>query len=597
MVKSKSREERELKKCFQTYFTNALYQFSYGSINNNINEEVKFLWDKMCKEIYTNINIVDLLNIDRSLVRNSNTWDINPEKNIIKVMWDHFLRFYLKGGKATLRSVNEYLQTTKGQDNKIAQIFYDELVKNTLDSDWDFCLALHPSLVNNKNIIELLDLFLKKKLNIIKDELIRSWNIRIFEYEQYINNIETQKQFLLKELNNSILLLTTLSISPTISNTRKQTTLNKIEELSLLIESLHNNIPIIFKCKSFDTLFLNVDKKEVGVYGIERELFKLYRVIFSFEDTYIINNTQMHSVFPSKMFAEIIDISLSLSEQVNEKLFSKTSLNQMLNPIRNIQLVQDSQDFPIAGLAYQLNDNIVILSELNPSKPVKRLTRFIEQLKMYCLKQEVPKLPSSINISKNMIIKMMEEKDWSMFESIFDTKDLPNKEMINLSNQLFYEIKFKDNLNNLKEFEKWCIDNKIEWFNTTETKEDIINLILELFRKNDYNYTSKDSLLKFSKKQLTSLFSELEIVFESSNLYIDYCQHLKNHVYSYSDYTKSFVMLLNNIISNYFKDLNMINKNNYGIIDKKNLISTFNEYEIDQLFKDMLHKFNYKIVE
>lgn len=591
MVKSKSREERELKKCFQSYFTNVLYQFNYGYINNDINQQVKKLWDDMCTVLYKNINIVNLLNIDRSLVRNSNTWNINPEKNIIRVMWDHFLRFYLKGGKATLNSVNDYLQTSQGNENKIAQIFYDELKRHTLDSDWDFCLALHPSLVNNKNIIELLDSFLKKKLNIIKEELDRIWKEKIYLYEQYVNNIDTQKQFLLKEVNNSITLLYTLTMSPTISDTRKQTTLNKIKELSLLTDSINNHIPIIFKCKSFDTLFLNVDKKEVGVYGIERELFKLYRVVFSFEDTYLVNNSKIQSVFPSKMFAEIIDISLSLSEEVNEKLFSKTSLNQMLNPIRNIELVQDSQDFPIAGLGYQLDDNIVILSELNPSKPVKRLTRFIEQLKMYCLKQEVPQLPSSINISKNMIIKMMEEKDWSIFESIFNTKALPNIEMIKLSDQLFYEIKFKDHLNNLKEFEKWCIDNKIEWFNTSETKEDLINVILELFHKNDYPYTSKESLIKFSKKQLSLLSSELELIFQSRDFYIDYCQHLKNHNYNTPIYIHSFKMLFNNILSSYFKDINMINKSNYGIINKKNLISTFNDYEIDILFKEMINKF------
>ena len=197
-------------------------------INNDINQQVKKLWDDMCTVLYKNINIVDLLNIDRSLVRNSNTWNINPEKNIIRVMWDHFLRFYLKGGKATLKSVNDYLQTSQGNENKIAQIFYDELKRHTLDSDWDFCLALHPSLVNNKNIIELLDSFLKKKLNIIKEELDRIWKEKIYLYEQYVNNIDTQKQFLLKEVNNSITLLSTLTMSPTISDTRKQTTLNKI---------------------------------------------------------------------------------------------------------------------------------------------------------------------------------------------------------------------------------------------------------------------------------------------------------------------------------------------------------------------------------
>ena len=57
MVKSKSREEREVKKCFQSYFTTTLYNFESGSINYIINEQVKYLWDKMCKDIYKNINI------------------------------------------------------------------------------------------------------------------------------------------------------------------------------------------------------------------------------------------------------------------------------------------------------------------------------------------------------------------------------------------------------------------------------------------------------------------------------------------------------------------------------------------------------------
>ena len=69
MVKSKSREEREIKKCFQTYFTTVLYQFNNADINRIINGEVKYLWDKMCKDIYKNINIINLLHLDRNLIR------------------------------------------------------------------------------------------------------------------------------------------------------------------------------------------------------------------------------------------------------------------------------------------------------------------------------------------------------------------------------------------------------------------------------------------------------------------------------------------------------------------------------------------------
>ena len=36
------------------------------------------------------------------------------------------------------------------------------------------------------------------------------------------------------------------------------------------------------------------------------------------------------------------------------------------------------------------------------------------------------------------------------------------------------------------------------------------------------------------------------------------------------------------------------NYKTYGIIDKKSLILSFNDYEIDETFKNMLQKFNYK---
>lgn len=588
MVKQKTREEREVKKCFQSYFTTLLYQFLDGSINQDIHNEIKNLWMRVCKDLYKNFKILDVLQLDPQLLRHEYEYNVDSNKNIVKIMWNRFLRFYLKGGKATLRAVDNYLQTEKGIQNQIAQIFYDELKRTTLDSDWDFCLALHSSLLDNKWIIELIDSFLKTNLDNIKQRLYQNWTQRISLFQDYVNDIKNQQKFLVKEIKNSISLLNTL-IENSSSETKKQTALNQRKELTELLDSIEYNIPILFSYKKenpFHTLFLNVDKKEITMYGIERELFKLYRVIFSFEQQYTVKGNQVNSVFPSKMFGELIDISLSLSPEVNNDLFKKSNLSQMINPIRYIEFYPETQDYPIAGLAYQLKDNIVILSELNPSKPLKRIHRFIEQLKIYCLKQEVPELPHSIHISKNMILKLMEEPE---FESIFNVSDLPSKDIIKSNEQLFYEVHIKENLKQMKNFEQWCTEQQIPWFDINETKDDIIELIESLLKDNELSNISKHSLIKFSKKQLFSLKQELDILFKAKELFTEYKKHL-NTIFSSPSYVQNFEERFNNIIYIYFTDINMVNKNNYGIIEKPSLISSFEHYTLDNVFLDFIKK-------
>jgi hypothetical protein len=581
MVKSKSREERELKKCFQSYFTKLLYKYKNGYINNIIHSEVSYLWDNICQTLYKDLNIHQILNLDKT----------SPD--IIKQMWKKYLRFYLKGGKATLKAVHAYLNTNKGSDNKIAQIFFDELVNNTADSDWDFCLALHPYFIDKPYIIDHIDVYIVNRLKFISDRLKSSFKQHFSSFQAYINDLSNQETELIPELINTLNLINYIKQLPSTTENKILSLNQKEKEINMLIDDIKKDISIIFKIKDIEPLFLNVDKNDNGI----REKFKLYRIVCSFEDHYHIQNTRIQSVFPTKMFSEIIDISFSLSREVNEDLFIKSSLEQMLNPIRNIDFQVDIQDYPIAGLAYQIEDNIIILTELNPSKPVKRFQRFIEQIKIYCLRQNTPQLPENINISKGMILKMMDDSSWRIFKTIFDIKTLPSKQIIIDNNQLFYNLKIQDRFKNLSQFEKWCSEHDIEWFNLDESKEDLIDIIMKLFVKYNYNRTSKTELLKFGKKQLSKITTELDIIFQ--------CRELLFNVYMYQKiktqdnqttktYLKSFNFQLYNILDSYFKDLNMENKYNYAIITKQSIIDMILEYEIDDIFKSMIKKFNEK---
>jgi hypothetical protein len=553
--------------------------FDNGAINDVIHEVIVGMWDSICSYVYRNPKIISYYKIDKT----------SPD--LIKELWKHFFRFYLKGGKATLRAVQEYISSGQGMKNKVAQIFFDELVRNTADSDWDFCAAVHPSFLENAEMMTFLHVFLKKQIeeaceNIkvgLRNPLRYRHRVILKEINELINSIETQKTNLLPELRNSYRLN-----EETVNNSSIRS------HLEMLIKSLEKSVPILFTINDIESLYVKVEKPEED--GI-KETFNLYRALCKFEPYYDIEETRHPSLFPTKMFAECIDVSMSLNKEVNQDLFAKSSLDQMLQPIRNVTLASDVFYYPIAGLSYQLDDNIVILTELNPSKPLKRFQRFIQQIKMYCLRQNTPHLPQEINISRKMILNIRNDSNWKDFNTIFNTESLPTiKEIENDQSHLFYKLPIRAEFRELKRFEQWCVENNIEWFKIEDHKEDLYKLIIDLLEKNGYDDITSQDLAKFGKKELSKLLTELDLIFQCKSLVIfDYKQIIRSHPDKSYERIKAdmsvFNVMLKRVITQYIKDLNMENKYNYSVVVKETLIETILTYEIEPTFKSLLKKF------
>lgn len=463
---------------FQNFFTKILYK--QGSDNNEVARHINNMCKMHSHEIWKKLMSIYYEDEQQKS-------EIIDEKKFYDG-WNNTMRFYLKGGKATLDSIERIIDSFKEQESikipeelsliditqpqyqksGIFKAFYHEFSKSTEDSDFDFCFLLHPSLIQSKqhaadrkltkiikdhSIImnnEFLDLNLNSKfIEFINKNIMQLYNtIRSFDEEQLLYFTEQQVNFF-NTLNNE----------------------NYQQKLKFEYENESQSVQSVAKKVQIDT-----------------DIFYLYRIIIplKFVDN---ESNRIFSNLSNKLFAECIDISFSVKSDVANMLWTKSSLDVILKPLYPLYLfdypikkISNAFMYPVVSSSYQINDILVVLSEADPNKPQKRCKRFLEQLYFACAEEQMPSLPSKIMIGKSIYnLMQQEENECNELNSI-----------MTLSKQTENTFEFEVKLRNLDQFEQWC-------------KKSTYNKV-NLSWSSQCNFISKDKLITYVQNLVGSLY-------------------------------------------------------------------------------------------
>ena len=185
-------KQREAKKVIQNYLTKILYNNKYNNeINNILKNASLIIWKNILDDFFNNIE--EEYKLDNDFI------------------WEHYQRFYLKGGKATITSLKEEIQKYKNNENnffynnQIAKVLLHNIIKYESDSDWDFIFLLNPNQLYDNELID----DWKRKLYIYIVEannyIINNFPKKILdELLILVNDINYQQKFLLKDLENNL---------------------------------------------------------------------------------------------------------------------------------------------------------------------------------------------------------------------------------------------------------------------------------------------------------------------------------------------------------------------------------------------------------
>jgi hypothetical protein len=495
-------QERKAKKVFQNYFTSILYEKPSIIVSekdevkkNNVSERINSILKNSSMRIWG-----EIINAFYSQYKDDN----NTSKDCVKKGWDEHCRFYLKGGKSTMEFIKSIIYTeneggavslgfmpSTNHKSNIAKAFYQELSYNTDDSDYDFCFVVNPSLLNterNENFIPFnrkLHKIIKAEKNILEEE-IKGIFSDLLERINSSYNQKTKLKTLVKESYDYFTSSEKAVFDEFLSNTLNEPYFNFIGGKSYIDY---------------------VEKKVV----IPTDTFFLHRLIipFNFE-----NEIMTFPTIDNKLFAECIDVSFSGIKEVTEKLWKHTELNNILRPLIHLDDISNFS-YPVAGLHYQLNDIVVILSEQNPNKPQKRCKRLIEQLYFSCMEENLPSLPSTIHIGKTVYNLMKEEGDCNILNDI-----MTFKKQIKIKDEIVYVFEVNESIKNIENFELWCRKSKysgislswesqcnVDFISKEELRRRIINIC-----KDDFNVSLIETFKDFEKSYVCILYKNLILI-------------------------------------------------------------------------------------
>jgi hypothetical protein len=492
--------ERKAKKVFQNYFTTLLYSkptiktLDNGEVKKyDVGDRINIILKSTCKMIWEKL-------IERFFYKEIDTTDIKEQ---VKNNWDNYFRFYLKGGKSTLEFIKsisyidkEYGETTmdflpsSNHKSNISKAFYYDLINSTDDSDFDFCFVLNPTLMNDSNYIRH-NRPIAKIMKNMTYEINGDIKSLMPDFLELINDVYNQKTILKRLIEDSIQYFTP----------------KEQEVFKDFIYSCDSLKEPYFKFESDIGMFHSYIKALESKVTIPTDTFYLHRLVLpiKFSDKSI--------VFPTtdgKLFAECIDISFSKDIKVTEKLWKHTELNSMLRPLYYID--EDYIfSYPIAGLSYQLNDIVVILSENEPNKPQKRCKRLIEQLYFSCMEEKLPEVPSLIHIGKKVYELMKQEGDCKALNEIMTFKESIND---------IYIFELSKSIRNIEDFEVWCRSNSyyninLSWESQCNinfiSKEELRRRIINICR-DEFDIDVKEEFKDFEKSYICILYKNLILI-------------------------------------------------------------------------------------
>ena len=424
-------KQREDRRVFQKYLTKLLYNNTRIPINNICDELSRDIWQFIAENVFVHF----LKTHTPSFLRRLGTKEMQNQ-----YVWETYCRFYLKGNKATLKWIRDQVAIhDKNKDSMyrvLLEVIYKSVLHHEADSDFDFSLVIHPDQVDYETDGRVIHWLLIECMTQCKEKLSDLFVGRyIDEFVQTANSFFTQQRLgLLKSLQDV-----------------DESFLDEIQkqELDQCISKLTSGQALTFSFVGAKESHIDFDKPiDTGT-----DQFLLYRLFLQCECA------EAPNLFRLKQFAECVDISISLNGVYNLELWGHSSLDDMEVPVHLLHeeaeldgeddLHGTRWDYPIVSLQYQLNDAIAMFAEDTPTKPEKRCERFIDQMRIFCVREQKPNLPDEITVSEPVFRTIMDPNS-----SCYDLNQVFSVHQILPSG--FVKMNPKPHLQTLEHFEGWC---------------------------------------------------------------------------------------------------------------------------------------------
>jgi hypothetical protein len=539
--------ERENRRVFQKYLTTVLFNETVSlDIETVCNKLAAYCW----KYVSTSIYSIFYPNRDMEFPDFFNRY-----------IWEFYCRFFLKGNKATLKGVKrsiEALNKDLENVNNFLNLMERKFVDLENESDFDFAFAINPNYKKAYDNFEECHLRLVRLTKELKEmfdseisTIISKTNVDLTKkLITDCNDIEIQKQYLLPALK---LIASQVEEFP------------EKAEIKGLLDIIESNKPLTFSFEKTEAIIPSFSKPiDTG-----EDQFLLYRVCL------LCSCKEAPTLFSHKQIAELFDISFSLNASYNESLWEKTTLDDLLQPVKYLtdKDFQPTQiyegiwfDYPMVNLNFQLKDAVLIFSEEDPSKPESRCKRFIDQIRFFCLQEKQPQLPEQIVVRKKMF-DLMQNAESSCYNlkdifDVFDSHDPDNVILKTkhafLDNLTFYKEKDGKlpNLPNFSAFEKWCGQQQIQFEsilfspnkklnfysaceNPFRSKFDLMLNLIDL--QNNFNFQPFDveNIKRFTKNQLCMITKDAIVLACCLKIYRDFMDP-KYTVSNEKDFVDSF---------------------------------------------------------
>jgi hypothetical protein len=575
----------EATRVFQSFITKTMYKVQSDVINEVLTNASIEIWRVFRKKLYY---CMEGLNCG----------------------WDNWLRMFLKGGKANLKSINKQLEKLSehfSQQKNILRMLLTEIILNENDSDYDFSVVMNPNLFDyedeniNKVFISLSDI-IEVARHFISNNLPRSY---IDNLTANLNDLDLQKRELYPSLikaAETLKMKYESIINESIKESEKQEKIKELENLGLGFETIVKFellANLIKTGTALDFNFISVESKypkssqsTINILDDNNQVidqFLLFRVFLKF------NIKQASDLLINKQFGECIDLSFSTLKSTNEAIWKKSNIDNMLMPVDglisepNSLVPKELQEilvwkFPIANLNYQIKDQIVMISEFEPSKPDKRCKRFIEQIKMFCVMENLPSLPAEIIIGSKVWELMQNEKS-----ECFKLREIIDFDKIKINDESkTVTVAIKDEFKSLDKFERWCNVTKISPYQNLSwdsgcplnfmSKQQLVLALIELLQSNDFIESNliptTKHFLEFNKSFICKLYKDLVLITTLVPYYLEYIQD-ENRIRRFSPNEYIFTPEIIYNISSKFKNIE-IKTTPFGEAD--NVYSPTSEY-------------------
>ena len=575
-----SRQQREQRRVFQKYLTFILYNKIDFEIEPIMNELSFLCWQFVVDHIYKDFKRRHFFQQER--LRKT---DIEMNNDI----WNDMVRFFLKGNKATLKWIRSRLNEQRSNDTHydvVLERIFHYINHNEAESDYDFALIMNPNFCDYDEdgwrIHVSLELFLQKLKNDLDLMLTQEHKQNIIDA---CNSLENQLQYkLIKEIQS-------------VDDDLDILTEEGIQHKYNCIRKLETNQPLIFSFNKVNISSLPFDKPiETG-----SDEFLLYRLFIE------VQCDDALDLFPGKQFAECIDISMSLNGVYSEELWKHSSIDNIQTPIQFLYDDIENQDdqqpeeevlrYPIVSLQYQLDDAVMIFEEHSPTKLSKRCKRFFDQIRLFCIKESIPKLPDEIVITTNFYNQLLDQdNDCYRLNEVFEISDHP-------ANIDLKVLKPKSQYYNFVLFEQWCslqtINNvSLRFYSMcSQSKNQLIIDVQDLINRNSMNRTllrrdlSSNQLdfkvlSSYTKQSLCIYYREACIISELLN---DFSNFLKKN--DFDLFIQKFSQ--SHYLSQASSELFSILKDKYHFVDRRNVVTFFKSLKDQHFLIDTFREYIY----